>query len=134
MQSAAEMPEGSIVATRTQVFIKGDLQGEPALPWRDASSNGMFANINSNDAIDELLADGMGTVLRIGDGTARLAADLPAGTIVASGISVAIKVASPDHPNFPWEVAGSSIKEATNSRIDRYLSNGHVSVVRVGVR
>lgn len=60
------------------------------------------------------------------------ASEMPAGTIVAASNWVAIKMEFPRLPNFPWEVAGSGVNNATNENIDQLIERGHASVSRVG--
>jgi hypothetical protein len=58
------------------------------------------------------------------------AAEMPAGTIVASKDWVAIKVQYPRVRNLPWEVAGSGVPNASDANIDQLISLGRAYVLR----
>ncbi len=68
MISAADLPEGSIVALRLIVYIKYG-RDDPSLPWVsvDPVANSMYVNYAADDEVQCLLGDG-GTVLRHGYG------------------------------------------------------------------
>lgn len=60
------------------------------------------------------------------------ASSMPANTIVASSIWVAIKEEFPHDPKFPWSVAGAGVTLATNQNIDQLIEQGKASVLRLG--
>lgn len=127
---AADWPAGTVVATATTVYIRDDgvPAGEPSLPWREATTASMYANLASDPEIDALIADGEATVLRIGTGAEPRAAsrDRAEAWVLEDAVRDVVIPEAPDEPaDGTWLIGDDTDGDGLSSVFRRDDAEGH---------